>query len=61
MLLRVRAAGGSVSRYCRHCGRPVEWLGVMWGHVYGPDSFVNRCRPEESGQPYGLEAEPAES
>jgi hypothetical protein len=47
-------------RTCRHCGWPIEWLGVMWGHVHGPGHYLNRCRPEDSGKPYGLEAEPCD-
>lgn len=46
--------------YCKHCGLRIEWLGVMWGHVLGPWAWINRCNPEDSGQPYGLEAEPVE-
>ncbi len=47
---------------CKHCGRRIlaYYGGNMWTHYYGPGSNVIRCKPEESGQPYGLNAESAE-
>ncbi|URM87025.1 hypothetical protein SEA_RUCHI_58 [Arthrobacter phage Ruchi] len=48
---------------CKHCGRRIErgplrralpWVHLTDLGVAGPQ----RCNPEESGQPAGLEAEP---
>lgn len=47
---------------CKHCGRRIArgpLRSLAWVHltdlgVAGPQ----RCRPEETGQAYGLEAEP---
>ena len=35
---------------CKHCGQPVRG----WVHT---KTLLQRCRPEDSGQPYGLNAE----
>lgn len=45
---------------CKHCGKGV----IFTGHTaqgydtdYVHDNLIRRCRPEESGKPYGLEAD----
>lgn len=46
---------------CRNCGQPIDQddKSGVWAHYLGPGSRLIRCDPEKSGQPYGLEAEPA--
>lgn len=45
---------------CKHCGRAIadgdERRG--WVHDHGNGSVLGRCNPEESGLPYGYNAEP---
>lgn len=48
---------------CRHCGRGIVPTGAGvpgYTHELGKGSYLTRCKPEESGQPYGLNAEPKE-
>lgn len=51
---------------CKHCGLEITNVGtdgkVYSAYVHRRNSFNAkiRCDPERTGQPYGLEAEPAE-
>ncbi|QIN94378.1 hypothetical protein SEA_ABBA_49 [Arthrobacter phage Abba] len=48
---------------CRHCGRVIVPTGADlpgYTHELGKGSYLTRCKPEESGKPYGLVAEPKE-
>lgn len=45
---------------CRHCGRDVVFIGTKikgFDTDYIHANHIRRCLPEESGQPYGLEAD----
>lgn len=45
---------------CKHCGRRIADGNPEqgWVHDVGPGSVIGRCRPDESGLPYGYNAEP---
>lgn len=51
---------------CKHCGRGITNVGSdgkvynSWKHTEGPQNHLIRCWPEDTGQPYGLNAEPKE-
>ena len=59
---KTRIVWGSSTGVCKHCG------GVIgssvpdgrngWVHVARPHGGLGRCDPEESGMPYGYNAEP---
>ncbi|UVK62598.1 hypothetical protein SEA_TAYLORSIPHT_59 [Arthrobacter phage TaylorSipht] len=49
--------------YCKHCGRRIERgplrRSLPWVHLTDQGvAGAQKCKPEESGQPLGLEAEP---
>lgn len=52
---------------CKHCGRTITNVGddgtvyKTYVHTDGPQRRLHRCWPADTGQPYGLDAEPAES
>lgn len=42
---------------CKHCGRNIsKGSGGLWIH----ETYLYRCLQKDSGQPYGLEAEPSD-
>jgi hypothetical protein len=51
---------------CKHCGRKITNLGSdgavypVYSHLEGRQKHLIRCWPEDTGQPYGLNAEPLE-
>lgn len=49
---------------CKNCDREISNIGSdgskypVWHHTEGRQKHLMRCWPEDTGQPYGLNAEP---
>ncbi|WP_277212337.1 hypothetical protein [Isoptericola croceus] len=46
---------------CKHCGRTIATTGYWagWVHAEGAQHRLGRCHTDDSGLPYGYNAEPA--
>lgn len=56
-----RIVWGGQTSTCIHCGRIITASTVdhaSWIHVDGGQALLHRCNPTDTGQPYGLDAEP---
>lgn len=52
---------GTTAAKCKHCGRAIADGDERRGWVHAldhPGSVLGRCNPDESGLPYGYDAEP---
>lgn len=55
-----RIVWGSLTAVCKHCGRAITSprAGNGWIHADGGQRGMNRCHGDDSGLPYGYDADP---
>lgn len=55
-----RIVYGAVTSVCKHCGRAIAttWPPNGWVHADGGQRHLNRCHGDDSGLPYGYNADP---
>jgi hypothetical protein len=57
-----RIVFGSMTSICKHCGRTIVTTMPRsgWVHADGKQSHLGRCHSDDSGLPYGYNAQPAD-